>query len=32
MDFSPLPRVRELQAQLTAFMEEYVYSAEAVAE
>ncbi|GIX47302.1 MAG: acyl-CoA dehydrogenase [Candidatus Tectimicrobiota bacterium] len=28
MDFTPSPKVRELQAKLTAFMEEYIYPAE----
>jgi acyl-CoA dehydrogenase len=28
MDFSPTPKVRELQTKLTAFMEEYIYPAE----
>jgi acyl-CoA dehydrogenase len=32
MDFSPSSRVCELQAQLTAFIDEYVYPAEAIAE
>jgi len=32
MDFSPSPKVRDLQAKLTAFMEEYIYPAEPVAE
>jgi acyl-CoA dehydrogenase len=32
MDFSPSSRVCELQAQLTAFVDEYVYPAEAIAE
>ena len=32
MDFAPSPKVRELQDRLTAFMEEYVYAAEAVAQ
>jgi acyl-CoA dehydrogenase len=32
MDFSPSPKVRELQAQLTAFMEEHIYPAEAAVE
>ncbi len=31
MDFAPSPKVREFQDKLTAFMEEYVYPAEAVA-
>jgi len=31
MDFAPSSKVRELQDKLTAFMEEYVYDAEAVA-
>jgi acyl-CoA dehydrogenase len=31
MDFSPSPRVRELQGNITAFMEEHIYPAEAVA-
>src|SRR5262249_24397182 len=30
MDFAPSPKVREFQDKLTAFMEEYVYTAEAV--
>src|SRR5436853_1375304 len=32
MDFAPSPKVREFQDKLTAFMEEYVYAAEAVAQ
>ncbi len=32
MDFAPSPKVREFQDRLTAFMEEYVYAAEAVAQ
>ena len=32
MDFSPSSRVCELQTQLTAFLDEHVYSAEAIAE
>jgi acyl-CoA dehydrogenase len=28
MDFSPTPKVRELQTKVTAFMEEYIYPAE----
>jgi acyl-CoA dehydrogenase len=32
MDFAPSPKVREFQDRLTAFMEEYVYTAEAVAQ
>jgi acyl-CoA dehydrogenase len=28
MDFSPTPKVRELQTKVTAFMEEYIYIAE----
>ena len=32
MDFAPSPKVCEFQAKLTAFMEEYVYAAEAVAQ
>jgi acyl-CoA dehydrogenase len=28
MDFSPTPKVRELQTKVTAFMEEYIYAAE----
>jgi acyl-CoA dehydrogenase len=32
MDFSPSPKVRDLQAKLTAFMEEYIYPAEPMAE
>jgi acyl-CoA dehydrogenase len=32
MDFSPSPKVRDLQARLTAFMEEHVYPAESVVE
>jgi acyl-CoA dehydrogenase len=32
MDFSPSSRVCELQTQLTAFLDEYVYPAEAIAE
>lgn len=32
MDFSPSSRVGELQAQLTAFLDEHVYPAEAIAE
>ena len=31
MDFAPSSKVREFQDKLTAFMEEYVYPAEAVA-
>lgn len=32
MDFAPSPKVREFQDRLSAFMEEYVYAAEAVAQ
>ena len=32
MDFAPSPKVREFQDRLTAFMEEYVYPAETVAQ
>ena len=32
MDFAPSTKVREFQDKLTAFMEEYVYAAEAVAQ
>jgi acyl-CoA dehydrogenase len=32
MDFAPSSKVREFQDRLTAFMEEYVYAAEAVAQ
>src|SRR5262245_5595182 len=32
MDFAPSPKVREFQDKLTAFMEEYVYAVEAVAQ
>jgi len=32
MDFAPAPKVREFQDRLTAFMEEYVYAAETVAQ
>ena len=32
MDFAPTPKVRALQAKVTAFMEEYIYAAEPKAE
>jgi len=32
MDFAPSPKVREFQDKLTAFMEEHIYAAEAVAQ